>query len=97
MASGLFKPHFGLTGAGGLLKPFFDLSGDVPGVQGLTVVAKNATRMGHPPALTLGNWRESARPSRAAAIYFLERYWTNSVARIPNAALRIDVTIRRIN
>jgi hypothetical protein len=37
--------------AGGPFKPFFGLSGDAPGVKEPTLVAKNATRMGHPPGI----------------------------------------------
>ena len=39
--------------AGGPFKPFFGLSGDAPGVKEPTLVAKNATRMGHPPVRVL--------------------------------------------
>jgi hypothetical protein len=43
--------------AGGPFKPFFGLSGAVLGVKGPTLVAKNATKMGHP---------RRSRPRRAA-------------------------------
>jgi len=39
---------------GGPFKPFFGLSGASLGVKGPTLVAKNATRMGHPPRVGAG-------------------------------------------
>jgi hypothetical protein len=43
--------------SGGPFKPFFGLSGAVLGVKGPTLVAKNTTRMGHPPGFVeRQNW-----------------------------------------